>query len=62
MIIFLGVRNSKNKENLIDLTNTKAEKPQAKRKAQQPSSSKNSKQRKIENDNIDKYHDNKLEK
>ena len=48
----LGVRNSKNKEILIDLTNMKAEKLQAKRKAQ-PSLSKNSKQYKIENDNIE---------
>ena len=41
-------------EILIDLTNMKAEKPQLKRKAQ-PSLSKNSKQCKIENDNIENF-------
>ena len=50
----LGARNGKNKEILIDLTNTKVEKPQAKRKAQ-PSQEKNSKQHKIENDNIGNF-------
>ena len=50
MVIWIG----KNKEILVDLTNTKAEKLQVKRKAQ-PSSGKNSKQHKIENDNIENF-------
>ena len=48
------MRNGKNKEILIDLTNTKVKNPQAKRKAQ-PSQETNSKQSKIKNDNIGNF-------